>query len=201
MQTVNIKDNVSLVLSPGMDLPSFIIQRFNDAKRNIWVMHSDIRDKRVVELLLRAAHRGLEVKVLAGKVNNEVTAILQEGGVEVRLFPPESDSGKKLHHKAIMIDNNSILTGSVNLFERSMERDFESLIELKAKPVYELFKAEFNQIWALSVKQQFDKQRATKKKNSKKQIKRLINMGLNLLLITSLVFNIILLTTYLFRSL
>lgn len=201
MKIVNVKDEVSLILSPGMDMSSFIIRCLNNAERSIWIMHSDFRDIRVVETLLCAVNRGLEVKILVGKANAEILAVLQEGGAEVKLFQPGHNRGKKLHQKTIMIDDSSILTGSVNLFERSMERDFESLIKLKAKPVCEIFKAEFNQLWAFSAKQHFNEQVPTKEKKSKKRLKRLGNVGLNILLITSLFFNIILLITYLLRSL
>ena len=192
MEMINTDVECTVRISPGDDMPTFITESINQAKHKIWLMHSEIYDKRIADALLFAAKKGLDVKVLTGKGDEGLFNLLQAGKVEVRSFQPNSYQGREMHQKVALIDGEIILCGSVNYFDRSLEKDLENLLMIKDDLACSLFEAEFSKLWALSEVRKYSiKRKKPKIKISK--VKHLKKLFLDLLLITSLIINFILL--------
>ena len=47
-----------------------------------------------------------------------------------------------------MIDNNKVLTGSVNLFERSLKYDRELFMMIESEELNSILKSQFNIMWS-----------------------------------------------------
>lgn len=90
----------------------------------------------VLEALCQAAARGVEVKLLVPRRNDSLMVgwasrsyfdILLESGVHILLF-----DGGLLHTKAMLMDNQLALVGSVNLDIRSFQLNFELTVAVFA---------------------------------------------------------------------
>ncbi|PRB76207.1 cardiolipin synthase [Pseudomonas sp. MYb185] len=88
----------------------------------------------VLEALCQAANRGVQVKLLLPRKNDSLMVgwasrsyfdLLQESGVQILLF-----DGGLLHTKAMLMDDQLALVGSVNLDIRSFQLNFELTVAL-----------------------------------------------------------------------
>lgn len=100
------------------------------AKKRIWIVTPYfIPDDSIVQALIIAKHKGLEVKLITPKETNHTIVNLtrasymrelQDVGIDVSLY-----NGAMLHAKAILFDNESVMLGSVNLDNRSLFLNYE----------------------------------------------------------------------------
>jgi phosphatidylserine/phosphatidylglycerophosphate/cardiolipin synthase-like enzyme len=73
--------------------------------------------------------------------------MLREAGLDVRLDGNEGN----LHHKVILLDGETVITGSYN-FSRSAEvRNDENVLILHSVEVARAFRAEFDRVMDLAV--------------------------------------------------
>jgi cardiolipin synthase len=100
------------------------------AKKRIWIVTPYfIPDDSIVQALVIAKHKGLDVKLITPKKTNHTIINLtrgsymrelEESGIEVYLY-----NGSMLHAKAILFDSSSTMLGSVNLDNRSLFLNYE----------------------------------------------------------------------------
>jgi cardiolipin synthase len=95
------------------------------AKERIWIVTPYfIPDDSIVQALIIAKHKGLDVRLITPKKANHLIVNLvrasymrelEEVGIDVSLY-----DGAMLHAKAILFDSSSTMLGSVNLDNRSL---------------------------------------------------------------------------------
>jgi cardiolipin synthase len=100
------------------------------AKERIWIVTPYfVPDNSIVQALIIAKNKGLDVKLITPKKANHTIVNLtrasymrelEEAGIEISLY-----NGAMLHAKAILFDNSSTMLGSVNLDNRSLFLNYE----------------------------------------------------------------------------
>ena len=100
------------------------------AKERIWIVTPYfVPDNSIVQALIIAKNKGLDVKLITPKEANHLIINLarasymrelEEAGVEICLY-----NGAMLHAKAILFDHSSTMLGSVNLDNRSLFLNYE----------------------------------------------------------------------------
>jgi cardiolipin synthase len=100
------------------------------AKVRIWIVTPYfIPDDSLIQALIIAKHKGIDVKLITPKESNHIIINLARGsymreleevGIEVALY-----NGVMLHAKALLFDNTSVMLGSVNLDNRSLFLNYE----------------------------------------------------------------------------
>lgn len=100
------------------------------AKERIWIVTPYfIPDKSIIQALIIAKHKGLDIKLITPKKTNHPIVNLarasymrelEEVGIEVFQY-----NGVMLHAKAILFDTSSTMLGSVNLDNRSLFLNYE----------------------------------------------------------------------------
>jgi len=101
-----------------------------NAKKRIWIVTPYfIPDKSLIQSLLIAKHKGVDVRLITPKESNHIIANLarssymrelEEAGIEIFLH-----NGSMLHAKAILFDDESAMLGSVNIDNRSLFLNYE----------------------------------------------------------------------------
>jgi putative cardiolipin synthase len=143
-------------------------QRSLDVQYYIW--HDDLTGRLFANALLRAADRGVRVRVLLDDVgaqaNDEVLLNLDSHpNVEIRLFNPVASRSfrgldmltdfsrvnRRMHNKAFVADNQAAILGGRNIgdeyFEASSEVAFGDLDVLTVGPVVDEVSSAFDQFW------------------------------------------------------
>ncbi len=115
-------------------------QLIDDAKHSLFLQNERYQDSVMIEHLVRAAHRGVKVHVMARpphklkkeKLSEGVSGlrILQDCGVKVHKL-----RHVKLHAKTLLADGNRAIVGSINLAPGSFDTRRELAIEVKDQRV------------------------------------------------------------------
>lgn len=120
---------------PDGPCEDIIIDHIESADEQIYLAMYSLTNDRIGEALVAVAERGVDIYVLleAGQISQYSEAYkLVEAGVPVR----EDTSSGYMHNKFMVIDNKTVLTGSVNYSANGVERNQENLLVIRGD--YEL---------------------------------------------------------------
>ncbi len=133
--TINVEDTFLQVVPSGPDMSKDVLYEallcaIYSAKERIWIVTPYfIPNNSIVEALIIAKHKGVDVKLITPKDSKHILVNLtrssymrelEEVGIEVALY-----NGTMLHAKAILFDDTSVMLGSVNLDNRSLFLNYE----------------------------------------------------------------------------
>ena len=139
--------SAEMIASPGAE--DELLSLIAGAKESICIENYLITSEKVMDALLNASARGVEVRVLlekrvAGGKNMEAYEMLSAGGVQVRWAP---FSFKLLHSKLLIVDGRTALIGSHNLSNSALMENREVSVLVEGPIVaefLELFERDWN---------------------------------------------------------
>lgn len=130
-----------------------IIERINTAEKSIEVLCFVFSSRKVAEALLRAHQRGVTVRVLLDNQfsHEAITARwsyipfkeLKKAGIACKYDNEDS----KLHHKVVIVDGQSVVTGSLNLSTSAETGNDENVLIIDSVEVARAYRAEFERLW------------------------------------------------------
>jgi cardiolipin hydrolase len=136
--------------SPGPDCRIAIEQAMETALDELLICVFTISDDRLSDAIQRAHRNGLTVRVLSDndKIDDRGNDIerLAASGVDVRI----DRSPEHMHHKFMVVDGQTILTGSYNWTRSAETRNEENLVVLDDPFLAGRFAEEFERIWNIS---------------------------------------------------
>jgi cardiolipin synthase len=115
---------------PGDALYEALLSCIFDAKERIWIVTPYfVPDDTLMQALLVAVHRDIDVKLITPKRSNHILADLGRSSYMRELSNAGGDvllyTGDMLHAKAILIDSENSMVGSVNFDNRSLFLNYE----------------------------------------------------------------------------
>jgi mitochondrial cardiolipin hydrolase len=125
-----------------------LINALNQAQSSIHVAIYSLTNARIVDALIAAKRRGLDVAVKTDKNESAekgqaaMIAQLQAAGVPVQV----STQSRLLHHKFAAIDGRRVVTGSFNWTENAERRNRENLVILECPEMAQAFNVEWDSI-------------------------------------------------------
>jgi len=124
-----------------------IIPLIKDAKKYIYIPTFVITDKRVVEELISAKNRGVEVKVIldALSASNQHSRHkeLRTAGIQLKT---ENWAGK-MHSKSMIVDDEYLIIGSMNFSKSGENKNDENMVILKNSQAARFYKNFFLYQW------------------------------------------------------
>ena len=128
------QDGVSVYFSPGTDCGQLIIDKIRMAQKRVYVQAYSFTSDRIARALNEVHKRGVEVKVILDDDKADKKSeldFLERKGIDTYL----DSKHEKAHSKVILIDGQTIITGSFNFSDRHEESTADNvvLIEDKAK--------------------------------------------------------------------
>lgn len=134
--------------SASQNALQLVLGTINSARRNIDVAAYGFTSKPVAAALVAAKKRGVAVRVVADEKSNtgKYTAVtfLANPGVPVRL------NGRYaiMHNKFMVVDGNTVQTGSFNYTASAVSRNAENILLIKEVPdLVATYQEEFNRLW------------------------------------------------------
>lgn len=133
--------------SPGESCRRAIISSFQRARSRAQVCVFTITDDQIVDAIVAAHARGLQVQVITDddKSLDRGSDIheLERRGIAVRTDRTEAH----MHHKFAVFDGNTLLTGSYNWTRSAASRNQENLIVSAEESLVRHFERTFEQLW------------------------------------------------------
>lgn len=156
----NIKDFISIEDGTGSDAGVDVEIYFSPSDNASYYMRTEIikaqnsinfcifafTDKSIAQELVNAASRGVKVKGIFDSYQNENEfskfTMLQNAGIDVALANGEG----LLHHKFMVIDNSTVLTGSFNWTNAGDNLNDENLIIVHSPEIAQQYSSEFEKL-------------------------------------------------------
>jgi phosphatidylserine/phosphatidylglycerophosphate/cardiolipin synthase-like enzyme len=139
---------VEVYFSPQDGVAKYVLQRLNAAKRSIHFMTFSYTEDKISDAMIAKVKAGLAVRGVFESQNAGGSGAdfnrLRQGGVDVL----EDGNCYILHHKVIVIDERTVITGSYN-FTGSAEKDNdENLVIVDDPNLARAYLDEFERVYA-----------------------------------------------------
>jgi phosphatidylserine/phosphatidylglycerophosphate/cardiolipin synthase-like enzyme len=123
--------------SPDQDCTKEIVNRIDDAKREVLVQAYRFDSEPIAKALIRAKNeRNVDVQVILDSRHRadkkDVAALLQAAGIPTRTYAPR---GGIDHNKVIVVDKATVMTGSFNFTEHAKANAENLVIDRDADDV------------------------------------------------------------------
>jgi len=128
-------ENLVQVVPSGPDIPKdalyeALLNAVYSAKERIWIVTPYfVPDENIIQALVIAAHKGVDVKLITPKESDHLLTDLVRSPYMRELYENDIDvvlfEGEMLHAKAILIDSIGGMVGSLNLDNRSLFLNYE----------------------------------------------------------------------------
>lgn len=140
--------HLSAHFSPNENLSSTYVNGISQAQHTVDISCYGITDRRISGALVSARSRGVLVRVYVDNgqsrcMGSQVT-YLRSNGVEVRI----KTSSVLCHNKYVILDGNTVITGSANLSVAANSQDNNSLVISGVDSVTRAYQTDFNRQWS-----------------------------------------------------
>jgi phosphatidylserine/phosphatidylglycerophosphate/cardiolipin synthase-like enzyme len=140
-----------LGFSPGGTSLQVVLKAIHSAKSSLLVACYEFTDRDIAEAIEAAAHRGVKVEIVAdykaAQAKYSQIRILKAAGIPIRL----DEKYAIHHHKFMVIDAESIETGSFNYTTAAVKHNAENALVLWNVPnLAKDYTEEFERLWAES---------------------------------------------------
>ncbi len=131
--------------SPADGVRNVILKELSQAKECVDVMAFSFTDEATAKMLASLVRKGVKVRCLldlgqgAGQFSRK--DFLRKAGVELTVSPNYSG---KMHHKVILIDRRTLITGSYNYSKNAEENNDENILILRSPEIVRNYTKEFN---------------------------------------------------------
>lgn len=134
-----------LVVSP-LNSRSVLLDEIQNANRSIHFFAQEFEDTRIVNAMVTAAQRGVEVKgILAGNISGNTSNAnkVKAAGGQIRFLANPYE-----HAKATIADGTAVYIGSINYTAISMDKNRELGILSRQRDIASQMETEFAKFWA-----------------------------------------------------
>ena len=129
--TVKATGTVEVAFSPNGGGAGIIIHAITQAKKSIKVQAYSFTNADIAKALLDASKRGVDVKVVLDKSQETEkytsATFLANSGVPVRI----DDDFAIAHNKIMILDEETVITGSFNFTKAAEERNAENVLVIR----------------------------------------------------------------------
>ena len=165
--TVSILLNITLVLSKLIEKEdrqidySFsnikgnpeeqLVEVINEAKSTLKIAIYNLDNEEIAEAILDAKKRGVDVQLITDEdkaANNDTKDILADFTKED--IPMKVNTNNKMHLKLTIADGTTIVTGSFNYTDNSIEENQEVLLAIKSSNLAGEWEEVFTELWESS---------------------------------------------------
>lgn len=135
--------------SPDGDIERNIVEAINQAQQQVLVQAYGFTDKSILKALVEAKNRGVDVRIILDKSNETQkysgATYMKNAGIPVFIdYKPAI-----AHNKVMIIDQNSVITGSFNFTTSAQTRNAENaLVMTNVAPLAEFYIKDWN--WRLT---------------------------------------------------
>lgn len=140
---------VEVYFSPKAHCSDRIIEIINGAKKYIYIPAFLITHNDISNSLVQAKNRGVDVRIIIDAnstgTRNSKHALLRKSGI---LLKTENYAGK-LHSKTMIIDDEYLITGSMNFSNSGENKNDENLLVIKNHKITKAHKQFFLYLWTM----------------------------------------------------
>lgn len=134
--------------SPSDGVRNLLLDELSAARKSIRVMAFSFTDQQIADKLAECAKKGIHVECLFdyGQANSKFSrsSYLRGCGIKIAMSPNRSG---KMHHKVIIIDDETVITGSYNYSKNAEVSNDENILIMKNAKIASRYVKEFKRCW------------------------------------------------------
>ncbi|HBH86770.1 MAG TPA: hypothetical protein DDY17_04095 [Syntrophaceae bacterium] len=146
-----MRKEMKVLFSPKGGISKELSRLIQAAKGEISVAAYAFSSKYLGNALVTAMKRGVKVRLILDEDNAKksytIDEWLIENGIDIRFIKVKNGC---MHHKFMIIDNTSLMTGSYNFTNDSEFRNYDAAIFINDSALLQSFTAEFTRLWSLA---------------------------------------------------
>jgi len=131
--------SIEVNFSPNGGAADAIVREIDSAKKSVFVMAYSFTNQKIKVALFSAFDRGVNIEIILDKENlkNKSSLLfpLHEKGIKIFI----DDKHPIAHNKIMLIDNNVLVTGSMNYSKAGDESNAENSLIIKNNPVMQRY--------------------------------------------------------------
>lgn len=136
--------------TPNKQCQTQLIGEINKAQKSIYVQAYSFTDRDISGALVSASKRGVLVKILLDKSNQNdhrsAKDLIVNNNIPLRFdYPPGI-----AHNKVMIIDEVKVISGSYNFSASAYKRNTENLLTIMSKPLAQQYLQNWQKRWVLS---------------------------------------------------
>ncbi|RPH57255.1 MAG: hypothetical protein EHM81_11850 [Chloroflexi bacterium] len=150
-QTVNIKGTqIQVLFSPEDKAISKIVPYIQNAKKSVHFLAFTYTQPNLGKAMLDKAREGVDVKGVFETVGSD-TEYSEMPPLYCAKVPVRQDTNFAfLHHKVIIVDEQIVITGSLNFTDNADQSNNENVVIIDNAEIAKLYNQEFQRIWGIS---------------------------------------------------
>ena len=123
--------NISVCFTPPSRCGNFIVEQIKEAKQSIYIQAYCFTSKKIIEALIEAKNRGVEIEIILDRSNfhkkkQNIIRLLESN--QIRIY--QDKVAGIAHNKIMIIDSKKVITGSFNFTENAEKNNAENVIIL-----------------------------------------------------------------------
>ena len=123
--------NQNVYFSPKDDIKNVILSEINSAKEEICISAFYLTDKDIINSLIQARQRGVNVFIILDAVSANIfkkrVYLIRNSGIALKV----ENWGGKDHEKTILIDKKTLILGSLNFSSAGLNKNDENIVIIK----------------------------------------------------------------------
>ncbi|MCU0512053.1 MAG: phospholipase D-like domain-containing protein [Anaerolineae bacterium] len=143
---------VTVLFAPEDDVIATMVAELNAARQSIRFMAFSYTQDPMAQAMLARARAGVTVEGVFEKTGSETAAsemtVLLCAGLDVR----QDGYGGVMHHKVIIIDDTTVITGSFNFSDNAVTSNDENLVIIRDPDLARQYVAEFRRVQSISTR-------------------------------------------------
>ncbi len=129
--TVPATGTIEVAFSPNGGAEQAVVKAINEAHKSIMVQAYSFTNKEIARALLLAKKRGVEVRVILDK-SQKTAKYSSYKFFRDEKIPVKIDYGFEIaHNKIMIIDNETVITGSFNFTNAAQRKNAENLLIIR----------------------------------------------------------------------
>lgn len=140
-------DIVDIYFSPEDEPRLAVLDTINSAEESIHFMAFTFTDEAIAEAMIQAERRGVEVagvfETFQASAGYSQYPRMENLGMAVRL----DGNGGIMHHKVIIVDGETVVTGSYNFTAAASNSNDEAMLIIQNTDIASAFEEEWARIW------------------------------------------------------
>lgn len=125
-----------------------LLREVSFAKKSIKVMAFALTSKDLAKALIAKMKAGVKVQIHlddgAVTMNGSQYSYLKRAGLDINI---SQNRRGKMHHKLIIVDDQTVVTGSYNFSKSAEKKNDENTLIIKSREVGQIYAREFSRCW------------------------------------------------------
>ena len=143
--------NSEVVFTRERSVVEVLEELIHSAKHSVECALYRFNSRRLARALEEANERGLQVRLVLDHNKYEESQatrqLLSNGSLPFRVSYGKDGPGSKMHHKFVLVDGHTVVTGSYNWTLGSEEKNYENVLILRDRQQLEAYREEFEALW------------------------------------------------------